>query len=463
MKNSRPTGMFAFTIVWLGQVISLIGSAMTGFALTIWAWQITGSATALALVGFFNFGPTVLLSPIAGALVDRWNRKLVMMLSDLAAGLSTVVILLLYATDNLQIWHLYIAGAFSGAFQAFQFPAYSASISLMMPKEQYARANGMISVADFGSGIFAPVLAALLLGVIGIGGVLAIDIVTFVAAIGALLFVHIPQPAVTEEGLAGRGSLWKESGYGFRYILARPSLLGLQLVFFIGNLMGSFGFTLLAPMVLARTSNNAAVLGSVQSAFGVGGLAGSLLLTAWGGPKRRVHGVLFGHILIGLFGQALLGLGRGLPVWLPAAFMGMAVIPIINGSNQAIWQSKVAPDVQGRVFSARRLIAQISAPAAMLMAGPLADRVFEPGMLAGGALAGSFGWLVGTGPGAGMGLIILVTGLLTAVAGLGGYAFAAVRNAEDILPDHKAEVALEPERAGVETGMAQPATASPSM
>src|SRR3990172_8175444 len=188
-NNHRPTGMTAFTIVWFGQVISLLGSAMTQFALTIWAWQITGSATALALVGFFNFGPTVLLSPIAGALVDRWNRKLVMMLSDLAAGLSTVVILVLYATDNLQIWHLYIAGAFSGAFQAFQFPAYSASISLMMPKEQYARANGMISVADFGSGIFAPVLAALLLGAIGIGGVLAIDIVTFVAAIGALLFV----------------------------------------------------------------------------------------------------------------------------------------------------------------------------------------------------------------------------------------------------------------------------------
>ncbi len=455
--------MFAFTIVWLGQVISLIGTAMSGFALTIWAWQLTGSATALALVGFFNFGPTVLLSPVAGALVDRWNRKLVMMLSDLAAGLSTLVILLLYATGRLEIWHLYVAGAFSGAFQAFQFPAYSASISLMMPKEQYTRANGMIFVADFGSGIFAPVLAALLLGVIGIGGVLAVDIVTFVVAIGALLFVHIPQPAVTEEGRAGRGSLWKESLYGFRYILARPSLLGLQLVFFTGNLMGGFGWTLFNPMILARTSSNAAVLGSVQSAFGAGGLAGSLLMIAWGGPKRRVHGVLFGHVLIGLLLQGLIGLGRGLPVWLPAAFLGMAVMPIINGSSQAIWQAKVAPDVQGRVFSARRLISQISSPISMLLAGPLADRVFEPGMQAGTALAGSFGWLVGTGPGAGMALIILITGLLTVAAGFVGYAFPAIRNAEDILPDHKAEIAEEPGREAAEAALAHPAAASPGI
>jgi len=451
--------MLAFTIVWLGQVISLFGSAMTGFALTIWAWQLTGSATALALVGFFNFGPTVLLSPIAGALVDRWNRKLVMMLSDLAAGLSTVVILLLHATGNLQIWHLYVAGAFSGAFQAFQWPAYSAAITTMMPRGQYGRANGMVSLAEFGSGIFAPLSAGLLLGVIGIGGILLIDIVTFVVAIGALAFVHIPQPVETEEGRKGRGSLWKESGYGFRYIVQRPSLLGLQLVFFAGNLMGSFGFTLLAPMILARTANSAPTLGSVQSAFGVGGLVGSLLLSAWGGPKRRVHGVLLGHILSGLLGQMVLGLGRGLPLWLAGAFMTMVIVPIINGSNQALWQSKVAPDVQGRVFATRRMIAQISAPAAMLMAGPLADRVFEPAMLPGGGLSGVFGWLVGAGPGAGMALMLVFSGLLVAAAGLGGYAFSAVRNAEEILPDHKAEEAALPELEKQEVETAQPATA----
>lgn len=183
---ARPQGMVAFLVVWAGQVVSLLGTGMAVFALAIWAFKTTGQATTLALMGFFTFGPTVLLSPITGALVDRWNRKLVMMFSDLASGLATVALLLLYATDSLQIWHLYVAGAFSGAFQAFQFPAYSAAVTLMLPKAQYARASGLLSLAESASAIAAPLLGGILLGVIGIAGVMAIDVVTFVAAIGAL-------------------------------------------------------------------------------------------------------------------------------------------------------------------------------------------------------------------------------------------------------------------------------------
>ncbi len=446
--NNRPSGMTAFTIVWLGQVVSLFGSAMTGFALTIWAWKLTGSATALALVGFFNFGPTVLLSPIAGALVDRWNRKLVMMLSDLAAGLSTVVILLLYLGGGLQIWHLWVAGAFSGAFQAFQWPAYGASISLMIPKEHYARASGMMSIAESGSGILAPLTAGALIGFVGLRAglngvavIMLIDIVTFVFAIGALLAIHVPQPAQTEAGRKGQGSLWKEAGYGFRYILARPSLLGLQLVFFVGNLMATFGFTLLAPMVLARTGDNATILGTVESVAAVGGVIGGIVLSAWGGFKRRVHGVFFGHVAAGVC-QVLIGLG--FPIWYVGSFCGSFIIPIINGSNQAIWQSKVAPDVQGRVFSVRRLIAQISAPVSMLLVGPLADRVFEPAMRAGGSLAPVFGGLLGTGRGAGMALMIVFSGLVVGLAGAIPYAIPVVRNAETLLPDHDAAPAQAP-------------------
>ncbi len=442
MENVRnqPTGMKAFTVVWFGQVISLLGSAMTQFALTIWAWQITGSATALALVGFFSFGPTVLISPIAGALVDRWNRKLVMMLSDLAAGLSTVAILLLYLGGHLQVWHLYVAGAFSGIFQAFQWPAYSAAISVMIPKTQYARAQGMMSVADSGSGILAPLMAGFLIAVIGIEGIMLIDVATFVLAIGALLIVFIPQPPTTEEGLKGRGSLLQEAGYGFRYILQRPSLLRMQLVFFAGNLMASLGFTLLAPMILARSGNSAAMLGSVESAGAIGGVVGGVLLSVWGGPKRRVHGVLLGHAIAGL-GQMALGLG--FPYWYVGIVLGSLVIPVINGSNQAIWQAKVAPDVQGRVFSVRRLIAQITAPVSMLIAGPLADRVFEPALMPGGKLASAFGWLVGTGPGSGMSLIVLGSGLLVVLVGLLPYGIYVVRNVETMLPDHDAIPVVE--------------------
>ncbi len=447
-QSTHPVGVKAFNIVWFGQVISLLGTSMMGFALTIWAWEITGQATALALVGFFHFGPSVVLSPVAGALVDRWNRKVVMMLSDLAAGLATIVILALYATDHLQIWHLYVAGAFEGAFQSFQFPAYSAAVTMMVPKEQYARASGMLSLAQSASGVFAPMLAGALLAPIGFSGIMVIDIVTFVVAIGTLLFVHIPQPEATAAGREGRGSIWKESAYGFRYIYRRPSLLGLQLVFFALNLVVMFSMTVRNPMILARTGDNAAILGSVQSIGGIGGVIGGLLLSVWGGPKRRVHGVLIGMVVVSLLGTLPMGLGQGLLLWALAAFAVACAIPILNGSNQAIWQAKVAPDVQGRVFAVRRLIAQITGPLAMLIAGPVADQFFEPAMMPGGSLADTFGGLVGTGPGAGMALMFVISGILGAVVGLSGYAVRVVRNAEDLLPDHDAAESLpEPEPA----------------
>ncbi|MBN1811500.1 MAG: MFS transporter [Anaerolineae bacterium] len=437
--------MVGFTIVWIGQVVSLLGTQMTWFALTIWAYGAAGEAkaTALALVGVFSFGPTVVLSPIAGALVDRWDRKLVMVLSDLASGLMTCIVLLLYATGNLEIWHLYVTGAISGAFQSFQFPAYSAAVSTMLPKEQYARASGMMSLAEGAAGIFGPMVGGILLTLVGIAGIMAIDVATFLVAIGALLVTYIPRPKSTEAGRAGQGNLLKESLYGFRYIVERPSLLGLQLVFLATNLTAAFAVTVLAPMILARTSSDEIVLGSVQSAMGAGGLVSSLLLSVWGGPKRRVHGVLLGMAFGSLLGQTVLGLGTGVVVWAVGAFLFSFCNPIINGSNQAIWQAKVAPDVQGRVFATRLLIAQISFPVTMLVVGPVADFVFEPAMMPGGALTGALGWLVGPGPGAGMGILCALAGILGTLISLGAYAFRAVRDAEDILPDHDAAGHLE--------------------
>jgi MFS family permease len=432
--------MLGFTIVWLGQVVSLLGTGMTWFAFTIWAWQSTGQATALAMVAFFRFGPTILLSPVAGALVDRWDRKLVMMLSDLAAGSMTVLVLILFLTGNLEVWHLFLTGAVAGAFEAFQFPAYSAAVTTMLPKEQYGRANGMLSLAESASGVFSPLAGGLLLGLIGVAGILVIDIVTFLVAIAALLIVYVPRPEATEAGREGRGSLWKESLYGFRYIWQRPSLLGLQLVFLGSNLTASFSFTVLAPMILAQTADNEVMLGTIQSVMGIAGVAGSLLLSVWGGPKRRIHGVLMGMILASLLGELVLGLGRGPVGWSIGAFFAGFMIPIINGSNQAIWQAKVAPDVQGRVFATRRLIAQLSWPIATILAGPLADYLFEPAMLAGGSLANLFGGilgdLVGSGSGSGMALMFVITGSLGVLVGLAGYAVPAVREVEDRLPDY---------------------------
>lgn len=428
--------MRTFFIIWAGQLLSLLSTSMTGFGLTIWAWQQTQRATALALVGVANFAPMIIFSPIAGALVDRWNRKLVMMLSDIAAGCTTIAILVLLSMGQLQIWHLYILGAISGTFQAFHFPAYSAAITMIVPKAQYGRAAGMMSLAQSGSSILAPALAAAMLGVTGLRGILLLDVATLILAISILLLLRIPQPDTSEAGRASRGTLLHESAFGFRYILARPSLLGLQLVFFTLNLVASFGGTVSAPMILARSGNNELVLGSTQSIAGIGGVLGGVLLSAWGGPKRRVRGILLGLVAMGLLGQVLLGVGRGVVIWAAASFFIQAIAPIVNGSSQAIWQSKVPPDIQGRVFSVRLLIAQITAPLAMLLAGPLADRVFEPAMHVDGALARTFAPLVGSGPGAGMALMIVGAGLLSAVVGVGGFFFPAVRNAETLIPDH---------------------------
>lgn len=439
MEDQRNlTGVAAFSVISAGQAISLIGSGMTQFAITIWAWQKTGQATTLALTGFFGFAPVVLVSPFAGALVDRLNRKLVMMLSDLAAGLATIVLLALYMTNTLQIWHLYLLGAFVGMFQAFQWPAYSAAISMMMEKKDYARANGMLQVAQSGSGILAPILAGALIGFAGLSWVFVLDIVTFLFAIGTLLFIYIPQPQQSEAGKSGQGNLFQEAGYGFKYIWERPPLFWLQMVFFFLNLTATFGFTVMAAMILARTKNDSVILGTVQSAGAIGGVLGGLILSVWGGPKRRIHGVLAGMIANSAFGALFMGVGRSLPVWAAASFAGALIIPIINGSNQAIWQAKIPPDIQGRVFSVRRWIAQITAPLAMLLAGPLADQIFEPAMSPTGALAPVFGGLLGTGPGAGMSLMFLISGVLGIAVGLGGYSFPLIRNVETLLPDHDA-------------------------
>jgi MFS family permease len=426
--------MTTFTIIWVGQVLSLLGTAISNFGLTLWAWEETGQATALALVGFFFMVPMVALNPLVGVFVDRYNRKMTMMLSDLVAGLTTLLILLFYQADALQVWHLYIAALVAGTGQAFQWPAYSAAITLMLDKKHYTRANSMLEMAGAASGIFAPMIAGALIGPLGLTGLLLIDLASAGFAIGALLFVRIPSPQPSD---AGGENFLREALYGFRFIMDRPSLLGLQLVFMLGNFFFTIAFAVFAPMVLARTGNDELIFGSVQSAGAVGGLVGGLVLSAWGGFRRRVHGVLLGWTLIGI---SLIGLGsaRTLPWWLVFVFFGMSCSPLVNASNQAIWQAKVAPEVQGRVFAARRLIAWLVIPLSRLVAGPLADHVFEPAMQEGGTLVPTFGWMVGQGPGAGLGLMFVLFGALSSVVGLSGYAFPVVREAEDRLPDHDA-------------------------
>jgi MFS family permease len=431
----QPKGMKAFLLVWIGQVFSMIGTAMTTFAMGIWAWEKTGQATPLALVGFFNMAPLIIMTPIAGVLVDRWNRKKVMAFSDIGAGLVTLSIFILMLTGKLEIWHLYITGAVSGIFGAFQWPAYSAAISLMVPKKQYARTSGMIAIAESGVGILAPILAGVLLPVIKVTGIIAIDLITLVIALAFLLMVFIPDHE-REPRDGSRGAFLRELWYGFKYILDRKGLLYIQLAFFFFNFFFAIAFTLLNPMILASTNSNSTILGSVQSTGAIGSLVGALILTAWGGPKKKVFGVLWGWVVAGA-GLILMGMGGTLPFWLAAEFLIMLVLPLVNGSNQAIWQSKVAPNVQGRVFSVRRLIAQVTGPLSMALAGPLADKVFEPAFTDGtGWLARLLSPIVGSGPGVGMSVIIAISGILALGVGLGAFQNGRILHLEKQIPDH---------------------------
>jgi predicted MFS family arabinose efflux permease len=265
-----------------------------------------------------------------------------------------------------------------------------------------------------------------------------IDLATFLIAAVTLLMVRIPKPSVTSEGQAARGSWWHQIRAGFRYITDRPGLYGLLLIFTGISFFAALAYYAILPaLILARTGNDEGALAIVQSLLGIGGIVGGLLLTAWGGPRRQIHSIFAGTALSYLLGDLLFAVGRNLEVWAFAAFSTTIFIPFIAGANRAIWQAKVAPDLQGRVFAAQGMLQRGGLALGYLVAGPLADRVLEPAMQPGGALVGIFGGLVGTGPGAGMALIFLLTCICGITVSLIGYLIPAVRNIESELPDHE--------------------------
>jgi MFS family permease len=440
--------MRTFFVIWSGQLVSTIGSGLTGFALGVWIYQQTGS-TALFAIGLLAHAvPNLVVAPFAGALVDRWDRRKAMMFSDAGAGLCTLTIAALLISGRLDtplqvnepwIWIIYLLIALSASFSTFQWPAYSAATSLLVPKEQLGRAGGMVQIGEAVSQLIAPAVAGALVVTTGLQSVLLIDFATFLFAIFTLLLVRIPPPPASAAGQAQRGSLLKEAAFGWKYITARSGLFGLLMVFAFSNLLSNFLSPLITPLVLEMTTAN--VLGYLMSAVGVGMLAGTLVMSAWGGPRRRIHGVLGFLMISGAF-MALIGLRPSLVLMGIAGFCAMFFSPIVNGSSQAIWQSKVEFDIQGRVFAIRRMIAWSTIPIAYLLAGPLADKVFRPLLVEGGPLADTIvGQVIGVGPSRGIGLMFVILGLLNMLVPLVGYLNPHVRNVEDELPDAAASVA----------------------
>ena len=349
-ENNQEKSMRSFYILWVGQFLSIFASRMTWFAITLWAWELTGTATALVLVGVAYSLPAAIFSPFAGALIDRWNRKLIIMLSDFSAALSTFILLILFATDSIEIWHLYLAGAFTGIFGSFQYPAYASVITTMVPKEQYSRANSLRSIIDSASGIGAPLLAGVLITFLEISGIMVIDLITFFIALGTILAIKIPQPKESNEGSKGKGSVWSETLQGLKYIRARESLFAIFLLFAFSNIASAFTFPMISPMILAKTGSNSVILGTIRSVSSAGFLVGGLITSIWAGPKKRIHGVNISFILWGLLGAFIFGSGWTMTAWIVGAFFMSVFNPMINSLYIAILQAKIEPDLQGRIF-----------------------------------------------------------------------------------------------------------------
>jgi len=409
-----------------------MGSGLTAFALGVWVFQMTASTTQYSFITICSRLPAILVAPIAGALIDRWDRRRAMILSDVGAGLSILGIALLYIAGVIQIWHICIALIINSALSAFQWPAYSAATTMLVSKKHFGRAAGMVQTAEALSFIVSPVLGGVLLLTIKLNGIFLVDFATFIFSILTLLLVRIPAPAKSDETGAGRKSLLREVAYGWRYITSRPGLMALMIFFAVANFLGGFILVLTTPLVLTFAS--ASVLGMVFSIGGIGMLVGGVVLSAWGGPKRRIYGVLGFQFLSGLC-FILAGLRPSAVLIMIAAFFFFFSGTFIYGCSQAIWQSKVPPDLQGRVFAVRRMVAWSSTPLAYLIAGPLAEYVFEPLLAVGGPYAGALGRIVGVGPGRGIGLLFIIMGILTVLIACAGYFYPRLRLLEDEVMD----------------------------
>jgi DHA3 family macrolide efflux protein-like MFS transporter len=383
-----------FFAIWIGQAFSLVGSSVAGFALVWWLTKTTGSATALTLGTMVAILPGVILGPFAGALVDRWNRRRVMLAADGFVALVAVWLVYLFWNGSMEVWHLYVALLARSLGEAFHWPAMQASTSLMVPKEQLSRVAGLNQSIRGGLNVVAPPLGALLLEVLPLHGVMGIDVATAALAMVPLLFVAIPQPQRSDTGQDGQmPTVWADFRAGLRYVRGWPGLIAILGMAMIINFVVNPGFSLMPLLVTDHFGGGALQLGWLESAWGIGVVLGGLLLSVWGGFRRRIYTTLLGLVIGGL---GILGVGlapaSGL-LWAVAALaVAGAMNPLINGPLSAILQATVAPEMQGRVFTLVSSLASAMMPISLAVAGPLADAVgIRPWYVFGGLIFSAIG------------------------------------------------------------------------
>jgi MFS transporter, DHA3 family, macrolide efflux protein len=421
-----------FIIICIGQLISILGTGLTNFAVGIWVYQNTRSVTKFSLTILAMAIPTILIAPFAGALVDRWDRRRTMIFGDLVAGLCSLTVALLLYAGRLQVWQVCLIVAVATAAGLFHSLAYTASLPMLVPKEHLSRASGITQIGPAAAKIVSPLLAGILLTLMPIHQVVMVDFASFLFAVITLLGVHIPKPTSPGESESGGGQLLREASFGWAYVKTRPGLVWLLIIFTVMSFGMAMSDIVLVPMLLGMTSTS--MVGKIASMAGLGMLVGSIALSVWGGPGRRVRGVL-GFTL--LFGACLILMGLHPSVMLIAiaGFGFFFAVPIIEGCSQAIWMSKTPPHVLGRVSSIRMMIGCSASLLAYLISGPLADKVFEPLLAVDGPLAASVGSVIGVGTGRGMGLLLMALGVFTLLSVGAGYMNSRLRRVEDELPD----------------------------
>jgi MFS family permease len=425
--NNSARSLTTFYTLWFGQLISLLGSELTGFSLGVWVYQQTGSATQFALIALCTVLPGVLLSSIAGVVADRWDRRWLMIASDVGAGISTLIIAILLFSGQLASWHIWGLTAVNSIFSAFQWPAYMASLTRLVPQKKLGHANGLVQLGQAVGQLFAPMLAGILVVSIQLQGILFIDFVTFLFAVTTLFFIRIPGLPTTAVLTPKKESFWQQITSGWRYLAGSPGLVGLLILTTTNYFLMGF-VEVLGPLFILSFASTAA-MGTVFSIGATGMLVGSLAMSTWSGPKRRIYGVMVFEALGGLC-ILTAGLRPSVTLFGFLAFVFLFGCAICSGYARIIIQSQVPQNLHGRVFGIKRTVTWVARPIAFLIAGPLADKVMEPLLAVNGAWASTIGQIVGVGPGRGIGFLLVMMGGLTVIITTLGYLYAPLRHVE---------------------------------
>ena len=409
MNRHSIKSLYSFLLLWGSQTISQLGTAMTDYAVIIWVYSRKGTASSVTLLTVCTFLPTIFFRFLAGSAVDRQNKKRIMLIADMLAACGTLAVFVLHSADVLQIWHLYIINFLLSLMNAFQEPASFVAVSILVPKEHYARAGGLQSFSGAAVSILAPALGALLLASGGLDIVLIVDLATFAVAFLVLLFlIRIPEPErqKTEEEPFSKTCLG-----GIRYLKEHTAILRITLFLAVINFLAKLGNDgMLSPFILGRTGNNQLALGAVESFVALGVLAGSLLATLMKPAKKRIP-LIFAATGLVFFGNIIQSLTSQLWLWCAAAFGSYLMAAVMNVNLEAVMREKVPVGMQGRVFSAKSTLQNFTIPIALLLGGLLADTVFEPFMLTDSPMQKILSGFFGTGKGTGIGLMFFIAGI----------------------------------------------------